>query len=152
MRIHRIVTTILAGAALVAGIALAPSPAFAGHKHHKGCGHHHDDDEYYDGHHGHGYGHRYDDEHYDDEYYDGPRYSRYSSFVVPDRIVYADLAYYRPYYERRVYHGPHRHYHALYAFPVQTHHGVVYRQVPYCHGPQGYVAFAGPRFAVQVGF
>jgi hypothetical protein len=150
MRHHRIVTTLVAAAALVAGLALAPSSALAGHKHHAGCGHHpaghsnghdgwYDDDEWYDG----------DDEWYDDY---GPRRFSRAAVVVPDRIVYAEVGHYRPYYKQRVYHRAHRHYHPVYAFPIHTSHGLAYREVPYCGGPRGYVAFAGPRLAFQVRF
>jgi hypothetical protein len=163
MRTNRIVTTALAGAALAAGLALAPGSALAGHKNHRGYGHHpshHDDhgwrnDDERDDDHGRW---RSDDRRHDDEYYDdyrgrhGRSYHRHESFRVPERIVYADVSHYRPYHARRVYHAAHRHYHEVYAFPVQTHHGLVYRHVPYCRGSEGFVMFEGPHVSLRIGF
>jgi hypothetical protein len=139
-----------AGTALgVAGFLLfstaVPAPALAHrhpvHSHHPGKGHHKQIKHYkHHGHHVRG-GH---------VYVSRPR------FVAPPRIVLAaDVRTFDPYYQGQIYYGPHRHRHAVYAFPVATPYGVAYQPHYYCGGElhtRARISFSSPRFSVSVGF
>lgn len=140
-------TRIALAATLVAAAALAFSgDALAGgkHKHFKS--------------HGHGHGHSHGAVVY------VPAPVRIAPIVVPTRI-YAKKAYrYDPYFVENAWYGPHRHVHAVYRFPVETRHGIVYRPYGYCDGhlveevylpaprPRGYVTFGGENFRIGIGF
>jgi hypothetical protein len=77
-------------------------------------------------------------------------------FVAPPRIVVAaDVRAFGPYYQGRIYYGPHRHHHAAYLFPVATPYGVAYQPHYYCGGDlhtRARVSFSSPSFSVSVGF
>ncbi len=80
-------------------------------------------------------------------------------FAVPHRIPVHRVHVYRPYYHGRVFFKPHRHFHAVYHFPVYTAYGIAYEPYYYCDGALflppyygGYVSYSSPRFGVFVGF
>ena len=80
----------------------------------------------------------------------GPRH-----FVVPTAIRHVQLDRYQPFYQGRVYHRPHRHYHSVYDFPVYRDHRYAYRPHVYCGGElyyDGYVSYRGPRVSLRVRF
>jgi hypothetical protein len=75
--------------------------------------------------------------------------------AVPARIHRRQVAAYRPYYGGEVFFAPHRHYHAVYYFPVQTRRGIVYRPEFYCGGGRytgNHVAYHGEHVSFRVSF
>ncbi len=74
--------------------------------------------------------HFYDRHHYRSH---GPAWG-HREFVVPVRLTRTALATYRDYHHGRIYYRPHRHYHAVYNFPVYTNAGWAYRPHYYCDG------------------
>ena len=107
---------------------VAASPAEAGNKHGNKHGRHgsygHDSDRrsyYHDSDRGHHY---------------GPyRQRAYRSIAVPSYIAAYRAPSYDPYYDHRVWSGPHHHYHPVYAFPVVVQPGVIaYAPHTYCNG------------------
>lgn len=113
-----------------------PVTARAGRRHHQGHDHHHG------AHHRHGH-HVY--------HYGGP----HRSFVAPPHIRGHYLRTYRPYYQKRAYYRPHRHYHSVYRFPVRTPYGRVSRSYAYCdgslyhgHGNGLHVSVRTPHFGI----
>lgn len=99
------------------------------------------------------YGHRSD---YRSDYrsrHARPR--RHATFVVPHRIHTHREHDYDPYYWGRVYSRPHRHYHAVYSFPVYSDDDLVYVPHAYCgeglHA-RGRVEVFGRRFGFYLGF
>ena len=92
-------------------------------------------------HNGHGsYGHDSDWSHHDhgrhNAYGHGSyRHAAYRPVVVPSYIAVRGVPAYDPYYDHRVWSGPHRHYHPVYAFPVAVQPGVIaYAPHTYCNG------------------
>ena len=79
------------------------------------------------------HGHRHDD-HRARGHDHGPRFIGVDRFVVPRRIRSFELTGFRPYYRGVVFHSGHRHNHRLYAFPVRSRYGFVYRPHAYCDG------------------
>ena len=55
-------------------------------------------------------------------------------FVVPVRLTHTALATYRDYHHGSIYYRPHRHYHAVYRFPVYTDAGWTWKPHDYCNG------------------
>ncbi len=60
--------------------------------------------------------------------------SGHHGFVVPVHLTHTALATYHDYHLGRIYYRPHRHYHAVYNFPVHTNAGWVYQPHYYCNG------------------
>jgi len=125
---------------LGAGLVLAP--AHAGHKHKK----HHS---VHRPHHGHA------------PHAVHPRhgritigYERHRSFAVPRHIHRKASGPYRPYYADRSYFRPHRHYHAVYYFPVRARAGMIWQPHYYCNGNlfTGQFDYYGPRVSFQARF
>jgi hypothetical protein len=74
---------------------------------------------------------------------------------IPRHIHRHQVAVYRPYYGGEVYFEPHRHYHAVYYFPVKTRYGYDYRRRHYCNGvlhTGGHVAYHGSHVSFRVDF
>jgi hypothetical protein len=72
---------------------------------------------------------------YDRHYYRSHGHaSRHREFVVPVRLTRTALATYRNYHHGSIYYRPHRHYHAVYHFPVYTNAGWVSEPRYYCNG------------------
>lgn len=85
---------------------------------------------------------------------DGHRHVHHR-FVIPRRIHARRAGAYRPYFWTRVYVPHHRHYHAVYRFPVHGPYGIDYVPYAYCDGRlfRGvHIAYDGPRFGFRVGF
>ncbi len=64
----------------------------------------------------------------------GVHFQHGPAFVVPRKIGRRNAAVYRADRGGRLYFKPHRHYHDIYVFPVQTRRGVFYREYEYCRG------------------
>ena len=78
----------------------------------------------------------------------GPRH-----FVAPPVLRHVEP--YRPYFQGRVYHRGHRHYHAVYDFPVYRDHRWGDAPHVYCGGElyqDGYLSYRGPRVSVRLRF
>lgn len=77
-----------------------------------------------------------------------------AAFVIPGQIGRGHVEVYRPYYHGRTYFRPHRHYHAVYHFPVHTPAGYVWRPHSYCGGRlhRAHVEYHGPGISVGVSF
>jgi hypothetical protein len=87
--------------------------------------------------------------------YRAPVVYRVRRFVVPTRIRSRVMPAYRPYYSHRIYDPFHRHYHAVYRFPVVRPEGVFYAPHVYCEGRlhvHGTVALGGPHLRVRLDF
>jgi hypothetical protein len=77
------------------------------------------------------------------------------AFHAPARMQHHLVAEYRPFFAGDIYFGPHRHYHAIYLFPVQTGHGVVYREFEYCGGDlffRNQISYSGANVSFNIGF
>lgn len=154
-------------AALIAAALFATTgPIFAEPEHggsryerHHGNRHHHYDRHRGNGrHHDHGRHHDYDRRYgyernrgYDRHRYDSDR--RY--FTVPRSISSHHRHYYEDYYYGRAYYRDHRHYHAIYRFPVFVEGHLDYRPYAYCDGnyfATGYFGIDGPHFSIHIGF
>jgi hypothetical protein len=120
-----------AATAMILAFSLSAGTAIAGNGHGRGHGGHGK---------GHGNGHRVEHRYSGDH----RSYGHHERFVVPHRIVRS--AAYAPYYSGRVYYAPHRHAHAVYAFPVYSPYGVVSYAPSYYCGPELYVAAPGYRY------
>jgi hypothetical protein len=61
---------------------------------------------------------------------------------------------YREYYKGRSYHGPHRHHHDVYDFPVYRHGAYVHEPHVYCGGHlvESHVSYRGPRVSFSFAF
>jgi len=68
--------------------------------------------------------------------------------VVPHRIELHHAPVYRPYFQARVYHRGHGHFHAIYRFPVAGPRGMVYEPHAYCEGG----LFVGASFPIGNGY
>jgi len=103
-----------------------------------------------------GKGHYKKAKHHRHQIHRGHVYVSGARFVAPPRIVVAaDVRAFGPYYQGRIYYGPHRHHHAAYLFPVATPYGVAYQPHYYCGGElhtRARVSFNSPGFSVSVGF
>jgi len=55
-------------------------------------------------------------------------------FHAPVRMHHRQKSQFRSFFAGDAYFRPHRHYHAIYVIPVQTRHGIVYREFEYCRG------------------
>jgi hypothetical protein len=75
-------------------------------------------------------------------------------FVVPIRLSPRALATYRDYHHGRIYYRAHRHYHAVYNFPVYTSAGWASRPHYYCNGAlyDGYVPYNDRRVRLSLRF
>ncbi|HXV76414.1 MAG TPA: hypothetical protein VD788_08840 [Candidatus Polarisedimenticolaceae bacterium] len=76
-------------------------------------------------------------------------------FIVPEVISLRYVDSYRPYFDGRVYHREHRHYHDTYAFPVYVDGHWQTASHSYCSGrrlPDSYVSFSGPRVSFGIRF
>ena len=80
----------------------------------------------------HGHRHHRHDDHRARGHDHGPRFIGVDRFVVPRRIRSFELTGFRPYYRGVVFHSGHRHNHRVYAFPVRSRYGFVYRPHAYC--------------------
>jgi len=89
---------------------------------------------------GHAYGH-----------YQKARVYASPGWVVPRRIYVDNRGAYQPYFNGRVYYGPHRHYHSTYRFPVWVNGYEVYRPYSYC-GDQIFISGAVPLPRLAFGF
>ena len=118
---------LIATAVLVAGVFAFPPPANADGR-------------------GHGQGHAYGHSNH-------PAYGAAAYPTVPRVIRVEQRGYYQPYYQGRVYYGPHNHYHVLYQFPVYVGGSVVYQPYYYC-GDSLFVtgAAALPQLAFGINF
>ena len=133
-RMLRIATAALAALVLSAGV-FAPTADAHGKpkKHHK---------QRHEQHHRHVYDHTAD------------RHG-HAHFVVPQRIRGGHVARFESYHSGRIWYAPHRHYHAVYQFPVVAGYGVAYVPHAYCGETlyaTGHLAVAGPRFGLYIGF
>jgi hypothetical protein len=140
----------------IAIVALVCTPAMAGGRHHRHAkGRHHK------GHRIHAHHHHAHRAHHGRTHAARGRYVAYTggprvraAFVIPGHIGRGHVELYRPYYHGRTYFGPHRHYHAVYHFPVHTPAGYVWRPHSYCGGRlhTAHVAYHGPRMSIRVSF
>jgi hypothetical protein len=144
------------GAMAIAVAALLCTPAMAGGRHHRhGKGRHHKEHRVRVQHHRPHRAHpgRVRAQHGRHGAYYGRARVR-GAFVIPGHIGHGHAHVYRPYYHGRTFFAPHRHYHAVYYFPVYTPSGYVLRPHSYCGGSlhRTHVAYRGPRISIGVSF
>ena len=78
---------------------------------------------------------RHENHFYDRHHYRSREHgSRHREFAVPVRLTRTGLATYRDYHHGSIYYRPHRHYHAVYRFPVYTDAGWTWKPHDYCNG------------------
>jgi hypothetical protein len=76
-------------------------------------------------------------------------------FHAPARMHQRHRNDYRSFFAGDTYFRPHRHYHAVYVFPIRTRHGVVYREFEYCRGDmfvRNQFSYRGRNVSFNIGF